>query len=183
LNSDSVIYDVKKYVASSANWKKKIELEEQLSLEDTIFEAMTRAVEWALNSGKEIGIFTSLRDPDLGDKEYISLSYKVLSNAGQHILAELQRQMVKEDFNIDIAQGPVEKIVIKLQKASLKKAYCISKYFDIQIENRVSKVAIVCFQLGLFETKEEAQLKCKELNKANSGKEKLFIVKKFMYNE
>jgi hypothetical protein len=46
---------VKKYVAYSADWKKKIEMEELNSIEETIFEASTRAAEWALNSGKEIG--------------------------------------------------------------------------------------------------------------------------------
>ena len=90
MNSNGVIYGVKKYTASSANWKKKIELEELKSVEDTIFEASTRAVEWALDSGKEVGIFIYLKDPEFEHREYMSLSYKVLSNAGHYKLAEFQ---------------------------------------------------------------------------------------------
>lgn len=171
---------MKKYVASSANWKKKIEIEEFQSIEDTIFEASTRAVEWALDSGKEVGIFIYLRDPEFDDREYMSLSYKVLSNAGHYKLAELQRQMVKDDFNIDISQEPLEKIVIKLHKASLKKSFCITKLTEVTIDGRASKIPVVCINIGLFEEEEDAKEKCKELNK--SLKKKLFSVKKITYN-
>ena len=171
---------MKKYVASSANWKKKIEIEEFQSIEDTIFEASTRAVEWALDSGKEVGIFIYLRDPEFDDREYMSLSYKVLSNAGHYKLAELQRQMVKDDFDIDISQEPLEKIVIKLHKASLKKSFCIAKLTEINIDGRISKIPVVCINIGLFEEEEDAKEKCKELNK--SLKKKIFSVKKITYN-
>lgn len=180
MNSNGVIYGVKKYVASSANWKKKIELEELSSLEETIFEASTRAAEWALNSGKEIGIFIYLTDPELQNKEFMSLSYKVLSNAGHYALAEMQRQMVKDDFDIDIAQEPLNKIVIKLHKASLKKSFCIAKLTEVTIDGRKSNIPVVCINLGLFEDEEDAKEKCKELNK--SLKKKVFSVKKITYN-
>ena len=114
---------MKKYVAYSADWKKKIEIEELNSIEDTIFEASTRAAEWALNSHKEIGLLIRLEDKDFPGHVFVSLSYKVLSNAGHYKLAEFQRQMVKEDFDIDIAQEPLDKIVIKLHKASLKRSF------------------------------------------------------------
>lgn len=171
---------MKKYVASSANWKKKIEIEELKSIDDTIFEASTRAAEWALNSGKEIGIFINLRDSEEQDKEFVSLSYKVLSNAGYYKLAELQREMVKNDFDIDIAQESLEKIVIKLHKASLKKSFCIAKLTEVNIDGRISKIPVVCINLGLFEDEEDAKEKCKELNK--SLKKKIFSVKKIVYN-
>ena len=171
---------MKKYVASSANWKKKIEIEELKSIEDTIFEASTRAVEWALDSGKEVGIFIYLRDPEFDDREYMSLSYKVLSNAGHYKLAEFQRQMVKEDFDVDIAQEPLEKIVIKLHKASLKKSFCIAKLTEINSDGRTCKITVVCINIGLFEEEEDAREKCKELNK--SLKKKIFSVKKITYN-
>lgn len=171
---------MKKYVASSANWKKKIEIEELKSIDDTIFEASTRAAEWALDSGKEIGIFINLTDPEDENKEFMSLSYKVLSNAGYYKLAELQREMVKNDFNIDIAQEPLEKIIIKLHKASLKKSFCIAKLTEVNIDGRISKIPVVCINLGLFEDEEDAKEKCKELNK--SLKKKIFSVKKIVYN-
>lgn len=171
---------MKKYVASSANWKKKIEIEELKSIDDTIFEASTRAAEWALDSGKEIGIFINLTDPEDENKEFMSLSYKVLSNAGHYKLAELQREMVKNDFNIDIAQEPLEKIIIKLHKASLKKSFCIAKLTEVNIDGRISKIPVVCINLGLFEDEEDAKEKCKELNK--SLKKKIFSVKKIVYN-
>jgi hypothetical protein len=180
LNSNGVIYGVKKYVASSANWKKKIELEELKSIEDTIFEASTRAVEWALDSGKEVGIFIYLKDPEFEHREYMSLSYKVLSNAGHYKLAEFQRQMVKEDFDIDIAQEPLDKIVIKLHKASLKRSFCIAKLTEVSINGRACKIPIVCVNIGLFEEEEDAKDKCKELNK--TLKKKIFSVKKITYN-
>ena len=171
---------MKKYVAYSADWKKKIEIEELNSIEDTIFEASTRAAEWALNSHKEIGLLIRLEDKDFPGHVFVSLSYKVLSNAGHYKLAEFQRQMVKEDFDIDIAQEPLDKIVIKLHKASLKRSFCIAKLTELNINGRDCKIPIVCINIGLFEEEEDAKDKCKELNK--SLKKKIFSVKKITYN-
>jgi hypothetical protein len=172
---------VKKYVAYSADWKKKIEIEELESLEETIFEASTRAVEWALNSNKEIGLLIRLEDKDIPGHTFISLSYKVLSNAGHYKLAEVQRELVKQDFGIDIGEDtPLSKLMVKLKKASLKKSFCIAKITEIQIDGRTSKVPIVCINLGLYDDQEEAKQKCQELNK--SEKNKIFVVKKMMHN-
>jgi hypothetical protein len=172
---------VKKYVAYSADWKKKIEMEELNSIEETIFEASTRAAEWALNSGKEIGLLIRLEDKDLPGHVFISLAYKVLSNAGYYNLAEVQREMVKQDFGIDIGEDkPLSKLMLKLRKASLKKSFCIAKITEVQIDGRSSKVPIVCINLGLYEEQQEAKNKCQELNK--SEKEKVFVVKKITYN-
>lgn len=173
---------MKKFFAYSADWRKKIEVEEQQSFDETIFEASTRAVEWALNAGKAIGILVHIEDPENPEGEFVTLSYKVLANAGYHFLAEEQRMTVKEEFGVDLAEEPLSKLISKLQKASLKKAYCIAKYCEIKIENRVTKIPIICIQMGLYESKEEAQFKCKELNEANNPKEKIFVVKKLTYN-
>lgn len=172
---------MKKYVAYSADWKKKIEIEELESLEETIFEASTRAVEWALNSNKEIGLLIRLEDKDIPGHTFISLSYKVLSNAGHYKLAEVQRELVKQDFGIDIGEDtPLSKLMVKLKKASLKKSFCIAKITEIQIDGRTSKVPIVCINLGLYDDQEEAKQKCQELNK--SEKNKIFVVKKMTHN-
>lgn len=172
---------MKKYVAYSADWKKKIEIEELDSIEETIFEASTRAAEWALDSGKEIGLLIRLEDKDLPGHIFISLTYKVLSNAGYYSLAEVQREMVKQDFGIDIGENkPLSKLMLKLRKASLKKSFCIAKMTEIQIDGRNSKVPIVCINLGLYEDQKDAKNKCQELNK--SEKEKIFVVKKISYN-
>lgn len=172
---------MKKYVAYSADWKKKIEIEELDSLEETIFEACTRAVEWALNSHKEIGILIRLEDKDMPGHTFVSLSYKVLANAGYYNLAELQRDLVKQDFGIDIGEDtPLAKLMVKLKKASLKKSFCIARITEIQIDGRNAKVPIVCINLGLYEDQNEAKLKCQELNK--SEKEKIFVVKKIVHN-
>lgn len=172
---------MKKYVAYSADWKKKIEIEELESLEETIFEASTRAVEWALNSNKEIGLLIRLEDKDIPGHTFISLSYKVLSNAGHYKLAEVQRELVKQDFGIDIGEDtPLSKLMVKLKKASLKKSFCIARITEIQIDGRTSKVPIVCINLGLYDDQEEAKQKCQELNK--SEKNKIFVVKKMMHN-
>jgi hypothetical protein len=172
---------VKKYVAYSADWKKKIEIEELESLEETIFEASTRAVEWALNSNKEIGLLIRLEDKDIPGHTFISLSYKVLSNAGHYKLAEVQRELVKQDFGIDIGEDtPLSKLMVKLKKASLKKSFCIARITEIQIDGRTSKVPIVCINLGLYDDQEEARQKCQELNK--SEKNKIFVVKKMTHN-
>ncbi len=172
---------MKKYVAYSADWKKKIEIEELESLEETIFEASTRAVEWALNSNKEIGLLIRLEDKDIPGHTFISLSYKVLSNAGHYKLAEVQRELVKQDFGIDIGEDtPLSKLMVKLKKASLKKSFCIARITEIQIDGRTSKVPIVCINLGLYDDQEEARQKCQELNK--SEKNKIFVVKKMTHN-
>jgi len=172
---------VKKYVAYSAEWKKKIEIEELETLEETIFEASTRAVEWALNSGKEIGLLIRLEDKDMPGHVFISLAYKVLVNAGHFNLAEVQREMVKQDFGLDIGEDiPLSKLMFKLRKASLKKSFCIAKMTEVQIDGRVSKIPIVCINLGLFEDQQEAKDKCQELNK--SEKAKIFVVKKIAHN-
>lgn len=171
---------MKKYVISSANWKKKVEIEEFESIDLTIFEASTRAVEWALQNEKEIGILVYVQDPIDKDREFLCLSYKVLNNAGYYKLAELQREMVREEFNIDISQEELNKIVVKLQKASLKKSFCITKITEVTIDGRLSKVPVVCINLGLFEDEQEAKEKCKELNK--SFKKKVFSVRKLTYN-
>ena len=172
---------MKKYVAYSADWKKKIEIEELNSIEETIFEASTRAVEWALNSHKEIGLLVRLEDKDLPGHTFISLAYKVLSNAGYYNLAEIQREIVKQDFGIDIGENkPLTKLMVKLRKASLRKSFCIARITELQIDGRVSKVPIVCINLGLYDDQQEAKNKCQELNK--SEKEKIFIVKKITHN-
>lgn len=172
---------MKKYVAYSADWKKKIEIEELESLEETIFEASTRAVEWALNSNKEIGLLIRLEDKDIPGHTFISLSYKVLSNAGHYKLAEVQRELVKQDFGIDIGEDtPLSKLMVKLKKASLKKSFCIARITEIQIDGRTSKVPIVCINFGLYDDQEEARQKCQELNK--SEKNKIFVVKKMTHN-
>lgn len=172
---------MKKYVAYSADWKKKIEIEELNSIEETIFEASTRAVEWALNSHKEIGLLIRLEDKDLPGHTFISLAYKVLSNAGYYNLAEIQREIVKQDFGIDIGENkPLTKLMVKLRKASLRKSFCIARITELQIDGRVSKVPIVCINLGLYDDQQEAKNKCQELNK--SEKEKIFIVKKITHN-
>ncbi len=172
---------MKKYVAYSADWKKKIEIQELNSIEETVFEASTRAVEWALNSGKEVGLLIRLEDKDFPGHIFASLSYKVLSNAGYYNLAEVQRGIVKEDFGIDIGENaPLSKLILKLKKACLKKSFCIAKITEIQIDGRNSKVPIVCINLGLYEDQQEAKLKCQELNR--NKKIKIFVVKKISHN-
>jgi len=96
-------------------------------------------------------------------------------------LAEVQRELVKQDFGIDIGEDtPLSKLMVKLKKASLKKSFCIAKITEIQIDGRTSKVPIVCINLGLYDDQEEAKQKCQELNK--SEKNKIFVVKKMMHN-
>lgn len=170
-----------KYVVSSANWKKKFEVEDQSTYEDTLFELATRAVEWALNNGKEVGLLVQIDDQNFPDSSFSILGYKVLNNAGFYNLAEEQRKLVKEDYKIDLAEdAPLSKLIIKLQKASLRKAFCIAKLVPIEAEDRVSKIPIVCINLGLYENELDAKEKCKELNA--SLKEKVFTVRKITYN-
>lgn len=172
---------MKKFVVYSADWKKKIEIQELNSAEETVFEASTRAAEWALNSGKEIGLFLKLEDKDFPGHIFVSLSYKVLSNAGYYGLAEVQREIVKEDFGIDIGENaPLSKLMLKLKKAYLKKSFCIAKMTEIQIDGRNTQIPIVCINLGLYEDQQEAKLKCQELNK--NKKIKIFVVKKISHN-
>ena len=170
-----------KYVVSSANWKKKFEVEDQSSYEDTLFELATRAVEWALNNGKEVGLLVQIDDQNFPDSSFSILGYKVLNNAGFYNLAEEQRKLVKEDYKIDLAEdAPLSKLIIKLQKASLRKAFCIAKLVPVEADDRVSRIPIVCINLGLYENEIDAKEKCKELNA--SLKEKLFTVRKITYN-
>jgi hypothetical protein len=70
--------------------------------------------------------------------------------------------------------------MVKLRKASLRKSFCIARITELQIDGRVSKVPIVCINLGLYDDQQEAKNKCQELNK--SEKEKIFIVKKITHN-
>ena len=51
---------------------------------------------------------------------------------------------------------------------------------EIQIDNRKTKIPIVCINIGLFDNQQEAKFKCQELNK--SEKQKIFIVKKITHN-
>jgi len=172
---------VKKYVVYSADWKKKIEIQELNSVEETVFEASTRAAEWALDSGKEVGLLIRLEDKDFPGHIFVCLSYKVLSNAGYYNLAEVQRTAVKEDFGIDIGENaPLSKLMLKLKKACLKKSFCIAKMTEIQIDGRNSQVPIVCINLGLYEDQQQAKTKCQELNK--NKKIKIFVVKKISHN-
>lgn len=177
---NGVIYRVKKYVVSTADWKRKIEIQEKENLEDTIFEVATQAVEWALNSGKSVGILIYLVDPKDPGRNYISLTYKVLINAGFHAIAEDQRALVLEEFGLDISEEPLNKLIIKLQKASLKKSFCIAKLLEIQSDGRVSRIPVVCISLGLFEEQIFAKERCKELNK--TSKDKAFVVRQITYN-
>jgi len=172
---------VGKYVASSSNWKKKFEVEYQSTYEDTLFEIATRAVEWALNSGKDVGLLVQIDDQTVPDKSFSILSYKVLNNAGFYNLAEEQRRLVQEDYKIDLAdEGPLSKLIIKLQKASLKKAFCIVKLVPVKTKDRISNIPMVCINLGLYDEEIDAKEKCKELN--SSLKEKIFAVKRITYN-
>jgi hypothetical protein len=59
--------------------------------------------------------------------------------------------------------------MIKLRKASLRKSFCIAKITEVQIDNRVSKVPIVCINLGLYDDQQEAKNKCQELNVAGQS--------------
>lgn len=170
-----------KYVVSSGNWRKKFEVEDQTTYEQTLFELATRAVEWALKSGKEIGILIQIEDPEVENKSFSVLAYKALNNAGYFKLAEEQRGLVKEDYGIDLANDePLHKLINKLQKASLRKAFCIAKIVLVKGEDRTAKIPIVCINLGLFEEEIEAKQKCKELNA--SVKSKVFTVRKMHFN-
>lgn len=171
---------MKKYVVSTADWKKKIEIQEKDNLDDTIFEVATQAVEWALNSGKSVGILLYLVDPKDPGRHYASLTYKALINAGFHAVAEEQRALVLEEFGLDVSQIPLNKLITKLQKASLKKSYCIAKLLEIRSDGRISKVPIVCISLGLFEEQTFAKERCKELNK--TSKDETFVVRQITYN-
>lgn len=133
---NGVICRVKKYVVSTADWKRKIEIQEKENLEDTIFEVATQAVEWALNSGKSVGILIYLIDPKDPGRNYISLTYKVLINAGFHAIAEDQRALVLEEFGLDISEEPLNKLIIKLQKASLKNLFASQNFwrFNLTVE-------------------------------------------------
>jgi hypothetical protein len=67
-----------------------------------------------------------------------------------------------------------------LQKASLRKAFCIAKLVTVEAEDRSTRIPIVCINLGLYDDEMDAKEKCKELNA--SLKEKVFTVRKITYN-
>lgn len=171
---------MKTFIASDSNWEKEIKLKELASEEETIFEACTRAVEWALSHGKSVGIIISLTDVDDEEREFLSISYKILTNAGHFALAEKQRQMVKEDLNIDLATEPLDQIVAKLYEASIKKLFCIAKMTKVVVGNKEKLTPVVCLELGVYENEEPAKRKCKELNSVTS--KKTFVVKKIVCN-
>lgn len=170
-----------KFTAISADWEKKIGLDNFGSYEETIFEVATRAVEWALRKDKDIGLFVEIEDENIDDRNFCVLTYKVLSNAGYHGLAEKQREAVQEEYQIDLAENiELGKLINKLNKAACKKAYCIAEMVSIPGKKSSRKTAVVCMRLGLFESAEDARAKCKELNLC--VKSKKFIVKEISFN-
>lgn len=171
---------VKTYIVSDPNWEKEIKIKEFDSLEETIFEASTRAVEWALKKGKPIGLLLSLTDVENEDLEFVSVSYKALNNAGYYQLAEKQRKAVKEDLNIDLAKESIESIINKLHEISIKKVFCIARATKEAKNSNGKMIPVVCMELGVFEDENAAKQKCKELNVAIGRKE--FVVKKIICN-
>lgn len=169
-----------KYVVSTSDWKRKIEIQERELVEETIFEAATLAVEWALNNGKSVGILIYLIDYKEPNRNFIALTYKVLINAGYHTIAEDQRLMALREFGVDLAEESLNKLITRLQRASLKKSFCIARLLKVESDGRVSKVPIVCISLGLFEEQGSAKDRCKELNK--TSKDKTFVVRQITYN-
>ncbi len=171
---------MRKYVVSTANWKRKIDVQERESIEETVFEAVTQVIEWAFNNGKAVGILIYVNDSQDPNKNYVSLAYKALINAGFHAVAEEQRSLALEEFGLDVAEEPLNKFITKLQRASLKKSFCIAHLLEVQSDGRLSKVPVVCIDLGLFEERDCAKEKCKELNKTSKGK--TFVVRQIVYN-
>lgn len=171
---------MKTFIVSDSTWEKEIRLKELGSPEETIFEASTRAVEWALSGGKSIGIVISLVDIEDDEREFLSISYKILANAGYFALAEKQREIVKKDLNIDLATEPLDQIIFKLQEASVKKLFCIAKMTKVIIGNKEKITPVVCLELGVYENETSAKRKCKELNAITS--KKTFVVKKIACN-
>lgn len=172
---------MKTFIASDSSWEKEIKLKELASEEETIFEACTRAVEWALSRGKPVGMIISLTDPEDEEREFLSISYKILTNAGYFALAEKQRQAVKEELGIDLATESLEQIIAKLYEASIKKLFCIAKMTKVIVGDREKMTPVVCLELGIYEDEEPAKRKCKELNSVTS--KNMFVVKKIICNK
>lgn len=171
-----------KFTAISADWSKKFNVDKTYgSYDETIFEVATKAVEWALFKNKEVGLFVEIEDERVDDKNFCVLSYKALCNAGFHGLAEKQREAVQEEYQIDLAENiELGQLINKLNKASVKKAYCIVEMVNIPGRQGKRKTAIMCLKLGLFDEKSEASAKCKELN--TCIKTKKFVVREVSYN-
>lgn len=171
-----------KFTATSADWTKKIIVnKEEHPYEEIIFEAATKAVEWALTKNKEVGLFVEVEDERVEDKSFCVLSFKVLCNAGFHGLAEMQRLAVQEEYQIDLAENiELGKLINKLNKASKKKLYCIAEMVAIPNSKGNKKTAVVCIKLGVYDNSQEARAKCKELNIC--VKTKKFVVKELTLN-
>lgn len=170
-----------KFTATSADWTKKISFNSPLDYEEVIFEVATKAVEWALRRRKEVGLFVEVEDERVIDKNFCVLSYRVLCNAGYHTLAEAQRQGVKEEYEIDLAENiEIGQLINRLNKAAEKKVYCIAEMIETPFEEKKRKTAMVCIKLGLFEDIKLAKAKCKELNVCVKSKQ--FVVKKMSFN-
>lgn len=170
-----------KFTAASADWTKKIYFESSWDYEEIIFEVATKAIEWALNRNKEIGLFVEIEDERIDDKNFCVLAYKVLCNAGYHGLAEKQREAVQEEYQIDLAENiELGKLINKLNKAAEKKVYCIAEMIEVPSKKGKRKTAMVCLKLGLFEDIHDAKAKCKELNIC--VKTKKFVVKEMSFN-
>jgi len=171
-----------KFTASSADWRKKISMENGDSYESVIFEAATRAAEWALKRNKELGLFVEIEDEAIDDKSFSVLTYKVLTNAGFHNLAEQQRKLVIEEYNIDLAEDiEIGQLINKLNKAAERKVFCIAELVHVQNASKNKKTPLVCLNLGLYEEESAAKAKCKELNAC--VKERRFVVKKIHVND
>jgi len=157
-------------------------MENSDSYEWVIFEAATRATEWALRKNKELGLFIEIEDETINDKSFSVLSYKVLTNAGFHDLADQQRQLVIEEYDIDLAEDiEIDRLINKLNKAAERKVFCIAELVHIQNRSKRKKTPLVCFNLGLYEEESAAKAKCKELNACI--KDRRYIVKKIHVND
>jgi hypothetical protein len=171
-----------KFTASSADWRRKISMESGGAYEWVIFEAATRAAEWALRKNKELGLFVEIEDESIDDKSFSVLTYKVLTNAGLHGLADQQRQLVIEEYNIDLAEDiEIGKLINKLNKAAKRKVFCIAELVHIQDSPKPKKTPLACLNLGLYEEESAAKAKCKELNACI--KDRRYVVKKIYVND
>lgn len=170
---------MKTFTVSDPVWKKEVEVQEFDTPEETIFEAATMAVEWALNSGRSIGILLKVESEEEKGKEFIVTSYKVMVNAAFYDLAERQRSEMLEDLGIDLATAPIPEIIARLEDDH-KSLYCIAKITEIEENSKILKVPIVCLDLGAYEHEKDAKSQCKALNKATNTK--LFVVKKIEIN-
>lgn len=171
-----------KFTASSADWRKKISIEDSGSYEWVIFEAATRATEWALKRNKELGLFIEMEDETIDDKSFSVLTYKVLSNAGFHDLADQQRRLVIDEYNIDLAEDiEIGQLINKLNKAAERKVFCIAELVHVKNSSKTKKTPLVCLNLGLYEEESAAKAKCKELNACI--KDRRYVVKKIHVND